>query len=104
MIKFLRVKCFARSLFNLEKTEFNDLNIDELFDFQHNQISYKVGSWKYEGSICTINSILQHQLLISEIAPCEGSSFFTLRKELRYLLKGLINLQNKYNVCFRSDT
>ena len=96
----MRIKHFARPWFHLEKTEFNDLNVDELLDFQHNQISCRVGSWKYEGSIWTINSILQHQLVISEIASCEGSSFIKLPKELRYPLKGLINLQNKYNVCF----
>ena len=31
--KFLRIKYFAHPWFHLEKTEFNDLNVDELFDF-----------------------------------------------------------------------
>ena len=90
MIKFLRIKCFAHPWFCTS------------IDFQHNQISYRVESWKYEGSIWTIDSILQHTLVISENTPCEGSSFL-LPKELRYPLKVLINMQNKYNVCFRSD-
>ena len=54
-----------------------------------------------EESGWNINSIIQHQLIISEIASCEGSSYFALPKELRNQMKGLINTQNKDNECFR---
>ena len=44
-----------------------------------------------------INWILQHQIVISEITPSEGSSYFPLPKELRNPMKGLINIQNENN-------
>ena len=53
--------------------------------------------WTYEGSGWTINSIIQHQLIISEIASCEGSSYFPLPKEPRNSMKGLIKIQNEDN-------
>ena len=55
----------------------------------------------HEGSVWTINSILKHQLVISEINPCKESSYFPVHKELRYLMKGLINIQNEDNEYFR---
>ena len=33
--------------------------------------SSKVKKWTYEGSDWTINSMIQQQFVISEIAPCE---------------------------------
>ena len=51
----------------------------------------------YEGS----GSILQYQLVISKISPCEGSSYFPLPKGIRNEMKGLIDVQNKNNECFR---
>ena len=78
-----------------EKIEFNDINIDELLDTQHNQLSSRAGRWTYNRSDLIINSILQYQVVISEIAPCEESSYFPSPKELRNPVKGLINTQNE---------
>ena len=69
-------KIFADPWLDSEKLEFNDTNIDELLDIQHNQLSLRVERWIYEGSGWTINSLVQQQLIISEISPCEGSSNF----------------------------
>ena len=52
------------------------MKIYELIDIQCKQFLSRVKRWVYEGSGWTINSILQHQLAISEIALCEGSSYF----------------------------
>ena len=58
--------------------------------------------WTYEGSGWTINLIIQHQLVISEIsAPCEGSSYFPLSKELANPINALINIQKEDDECFR---
>ena len=54
----------------------------------------------HEGSDWTVNSILK-QRVISEITPCEESSDFPLHKELRNPKKGLINIQDEDNECFR---
>ena len=42
-----------------------------------------------------LHSILQNQLVISEIATCEGSSYFLLLKNLINPMKGLINIKNE---------
>ena len=39
--------------------------------------------------------MIQHQLVISETASCEGSSYFPLPKERMNSMKGLINIQTK---------
>ena len=64
------------------KKEFIDTNIDELLDIQHNQLLTKVERWIYKGLDWTIHSILQHQLVTSETAPCEKSPYFPLPKDL----------------------
>ena len=76
------------------------MNIDELLDIQHNQLSSKVEMWTYEGSGWTINSILQHQLVVSKITRCEGSSYFPLNIQLRNPMKELVIIQYKDKACF----
>ena len=87
--------------FDSEKIEFNDINIDEVLNIERNQFLLRVENGTYEGSGWTINLIIQHRLIISEIAPCEGSSYFPLAKQDKNPMKGLINIQLKDNECFR---
>ena len=93
-------KIFTDPWFDLEEIEFSYINIDELIDIQNNQLSSRVERWIHEGSDWTVNSILK-QRVISEITPCEESSCFPLHKELRNPMKGLINIQDEDNECFR---
>ena len=58
-----------------KKIDFNDINIDELLDIQHNQLAARVERWVYEGSGWAIHSIIQQEL-ISEITPCEEVLIF----------------------------
>ena len=51
---------FKNNWFDSEKIEFNDINIDELLDIQHSQVSSRVERWTNEGSGSTVNSIIQH--------------------------------------------
>ena len=81
---------------------FDDITINDLLDKQHYNISTRIGNWTHEGSGWEFDLMVLHQLGISEIAPCEGSSYFSLPKELNSSMKGLINIQNKDNECFRS--
>ena len=97
----MKNKIFADPLFDSEKIEFNDINVDEVLDIQHSQLSSRVERCVYEGWGWTINLIIQHKLVISEIAPCEISFYFPLPKELRNQVKGFINNQNEGNQCFR---
>ena len=43
----------------------------------------------------------QHQLVILEISPSDRSFYSPLYKELRSPIKGLINVQNDDNKCFK---
>ena len=82
-MKLLKTKYLQTHGSIKKKSEFNDTNADELLDIQRNHLSSRVERWACEGSGWIINSIIQHQLVISEIASCEGSSYFPLPKELR---------------------
>ena len=77
------------------KKEFSDINIDDLLDMQHDQFSSRIERWTYEGSGWILNLVIQHQLVISEITPCEGIFYFQLPKKLRKPKKGLINTQKR---------
>ena len=66
MMKFFRIK-YLQTHGLIKKIEFNDINIDKLFDIQHNQLSPRVDRWTHEGSGRSINLILQHQLIISKL-------------------------------------
>ena len=82
MMKFLKTNIRRHKVRFRKKIEFNEMNIDELLDIQYNQLPSRVERWTYEGSGWTIDLILIQQLVISEIAPCEG-----LPKELRTPMK-----------------
>ena len=86
---------------NSYKKVYNDITIDKLLDKQQNDLSVRIENWTHEGSGQSIHSILRHERVISEIAPCEGSSYFALPEELNNSAKGLINIQNDDNECFR---
>ena len=64
-------KVFADPWIDSEKTEFFDINFNELLHVQHHQLLSRVERWIYEGSVCAIHSI-------SKVPPCEGSSLFSI--------------------------
>ena len=61
---------------------------------QHNQFSLRFEKWTYKGSGWNINLILQYQVVISEITPCGGRSYFPIAKKIRSPMKGLINIEH----------
>ena len=63
------------------------------------QILNKIAQWISEGSGWTIQSIENHYINIVNYNPLKGSSYIKLPQELKN--RGLINLQNKDNECFR---
>lgn len=60
-----------------------------------------IAQWISEGSGWIIKSIDNHYLNIAKYKPMKGSSYIKLPQELRNSAKGLINLKNKDNECFR---
>lgn len=61
----------------------------------------QIGAWLSEGSGWTISSIDEHYLSTVVYEPMKGNSYIPLPVELRNSAKGLINIQNKDNECFR---
>ena len=54
-----------------------------------------------EGSGWTIDSIDNHYMKVVKYQPVNGSSYIPLPKELQHSRKGLINMKNYDNECFR---
>ena len=72
---------------NLEKSLENKMN--------------DVAEWLKEGSGWTTNGVLENYFNLVNYKPLEGKSYIPLPKELQNSLKGLINLKNEDNECFR---
>ena len=49
----------------------------------------------------TIDGVLEHYFNVVNYKPLQGKSYIPLPKELQNNLKGLINLKNEDNECFR---
>ena len=63
------------------------------------QILNKIAQWISEGSGWTIQSVDSDYLNIVKYKPLKGSSYIQLPSDLR--MKGLINIKNENNECFR---
>ena len=60
-----------------------------------------VDTWVSRGSGWVVDSISNHYLNIAKYSPLNGSSYIELAIELRNSLKGLVNIQNDDDECFR---
>ncbi|XP_068728071.1 uncharacterized protein [Montipora capricornis] len=65
------------------------------------EILNKIAQWISEGSGWTIESINKNYLNVIKYEPMKGSSYIKLPTELRNSAKGLINMKNEDNECFR---
>ena len=65
------------------------------------QLLNGIGVWLSEGSGWTISSIDEHFINTVVYEPTKGSSYIPLPVELRNSRKGLANLKNEDNECFR---
>ena len=80
------------------------LNKDDVSEMQQNassQIINKIGNWLSEGSGWRIFSVDRHYVNLIQYTPLHGSNYIALPQELRNAKKGLINIKNKDNECFR---
>ena len=93
---------YKTAYFNIPaETIINNLEITESLKMSIETILNKIASWISEGSGWTIHSVDNHYLNIVKYQPIRGSSYIQLPEELRNSAKGLINLKNKDNECFR---
>ena len=65
------------------------------------QIFNGIGVWLFKGSGWTVSSIVEHFINTIVYEPMRGNSYIPLPAKLQNSAKGLINLQNKDNECFR---
>ena len=80
-------------------TKSND--IEHELNTSRQEILNVIKKWVSEGSGWTIDTIDGHYLNITTYKPLNGSSYIELPMELKNPKKGLINLQNKDDECFR---
>ena len=83
------------------KTIINGMEITDSLQLTKQQIMNKIAQWISEGSGWTIQSVDSHYLNIAKYEPMKGSSYIQLPSELRNSAKGLINIKNEDNECFR---
>ena len=79
----------------------NETDIKLAIQASQQQILNKIAQWISEGSGWTIQSIENHYINTVNYSPLKGSSYIELPQELRNSAKGLINMKNKDNECFR---
>ena len=79
----------------------NNLEINESLKMSKKHILNKISAWISEGSGCTVKSVDNHYINIVKYKPMNGSSYIKLPQELKNSSKGLINMKNEDNECFR---
>ena len=83
------------------RTVINNNDITESLNLSEQHILNFISIWISEGSGWTIKSIDNHYLNIVKYKPLKGSSYIQLPLELQNSAKGLINIKNDDNECFR---
>ena len=83
------------------QTIINHTEIHGALQTSKQTILNKIAQWISEGSGWTIQSVDNHYLNIVKYEPMNGSSYIQLPTELRNSAKGLINIKNEDNECFR---
>ena len=82
-------------------TIMNSDEIEEALERAAEEILNKIAIWISEGSGWVIENIISHFLNIVSYVPLRGTSYLPLPEELRNSRKGLINIKNTDNECFR---
>ena len=79
----------------------NENEINEVLQTSRQELMKAIGQWISEGSGWTILSVDGHYINLTKYEPLKGTSYIELPTELRNSAKGLINLKNEDNECFR---
>ena len=86
---------------SMTTTIINKNEINKALQTSRQELMKAIGQWISEGSGWTIQSVDGHYINLTKYQPIRGSSYIQLPVELRNPAKGLINLKNKDNECFR---
>ena len=93
---------FTQPYFNSATTTIlNELDIQDFYDKAVEEILNRIAKWISKGSGWVIERILNFYLNIVSYVPLKGRSYLPLPEELRNSRKGLINIKNDDNECFR---
>ena len=97
-----RVSIYKTAFFNGKaKTITKVDDIEPELNISRQEILNVIDKWVTEGSGWVIDQIDRHYLNITLCKPLNGSSYIELPTELRNSKKGLINMKNKDEECFR---
>ena len=96
-----KMKSITEYFFGKPQTVINPDDINNALDASASSIMKKIDVFTSEGSGWTIKSVDKHFINIAVYKPLEGSSYIKLPKELSNSSKGLINIKNDDNQCFR---
>ena len=97
-----RVSIYKTAFFNGKAktiTKVNDLEPE--LNMSRQEILNTIDKWVSEGSGWVIDRIDSHYLNVTLYKPLNGSSYIELPTDLRNTKKGLINIKNEDNECFR---
>ena len=94
---------YKTAYFNCKtQTITNNIEITETLQQSKQQIINIIAQWISEGSGWTVsNRLMHHYINIVQYEPLKGNSYIELPIELRNSSKGLINMKNNDNECFR---
>ena len=76
-------------------------DIEHELNMSRQEILNTIGKWVSEGLVWVIDRIDSHCINFTLYKPLNGSSYIELPVELRNPKKGLINIKNKDDECFR---
>ena len=97
-----RVSIYKTAFFNGKaKTITKADDIEHELNMSRQDILNVIDKWVSEGSGWVIDRIDSHYINVTTYTPLDGSSYIELPTELRNPKKGLINIKNKDDECFR---
>ena len=97
-----RVSIYKMAFFNGKaKTITKPNDIEPKLSISRKEILNVIDKWVSEGSGWVIDRIDSHYINVTLYKPLNGSSYIVLPMELRNPKKGLINIKNIDNECFR---
>ena len=93
---------FKTAYFNCKaKTITKATDIDIELNYSRQEIMDTIEKWVSEGSGWLIDQVDSHHINIMSYHPLKGSSYIELPVELCNSMRGLINIKNEDNECFR---
>ena len=84
-----------------KQTLTNEVEITNFLETTQQEIVNKIERWISKGSAWIIKSVDGHFINVAKYRPLKGSTYIPLPEELRHPAKGIINIKNNDDECFR---